>query len=89
MGHGWAMLTYLDGSTAKYLGQGAQRFPAVALQARGAQPVARAAHFGPGEVVHNGEALPPEDGGTVGHGEDARVDEAFERRRPGIARPKG
>jgi hypothetical protein len=79
------MLTYLDGASAQYLGQRAQGLATVALVAAGALAVQLTARLAPGQVVHDGEALPPEDGGAVGHGQHARVDEALQRQRPLVA----
>lgn len=37
--------------------------------------------------MDDGEFVAPKDGGAMGHGENARVDEAFECSWPGFARP--
>jgi hypothetical protein len=81
-----AMLTYLDGAAAQHLGQRAHGFPAVRVVAAGALAVEITPRLAPGQVVHHGEALAPEDGSAVGHGQHARVDEALQRRRPLVAR---
>jgi len=85
----WAMLTYLHGPASKYLRQRAQRLAAVALMARRPLAVQVAARLAPCQVVDDGELVSPEDGGAVGHGQDARVDEAFERAGPLFARAEG
>jgi hypothetical protein len=71
------MLTYLDGAPSHHLCQCAHRFSAVTVMAAGSLAVQITARLPPGQVVHNGEALAPEDGSTVGHGQHARVDEAL------------
>jgi hypothetical protein len=86
---GNAMRTYFNGATANYLNQGTQRFSAVAFVAGASLAIQPAAPPGPREVVHHGEALAPENGGAVGHGQQTRVDEAVERGWPCGARPQG
>jgi hypothetical protein len=83
---GRAMLTYLDGAAAQHPVQRAQRLSAVAVVAAGALAVEVTPRLAPGQVVHHREALAPEDGGAVRHGQDARIDEAYQRRRPLVAR---
>ena len=72
------MLTYLDGTSSQRLGKGAQRFATVAVMADGALPIQIRARFSPGEIMYSREGVAPEDGGAMGHGKDARVDEAFQ-----------
>lgn len=61
----------------------------IAVARTGSLAVQGAAGLAPGEVVDDGELAAPEDGGTVGHGQHAGVDEACQRRRPRLARPNG
>lgn len=82
------MLTYLDCAPSQRLGKCAQGFAAVADMARRTLAVIGTPRFPPCEVVHDGELLSPEYGGAVGHGQDARVDEAFERAGPCVAGSK-
>jgi hypothetical protein len=80
------MLTYLDGASAQHLLQRAHGFAAVAVMAAGALAVQIASRLAPGQVVHDREALAPEYGGAVGHGQHARVDQTLQRQRPLVAR---
>lgn len=81
-----AMLTYLDRTSSQRLEQRAQGLPAVGFFADGALAVLLAARLLPRQVMHRREALAPEDGGAVGHGQHARVDKTLQRRRPLFAR---
>jgi hypothetical protein len=77
-----AMLTHLDGPTARDSLQGTQSLGLVGIAGARALAVERSAGFGPGRVVDDGKATAPEEGSAMGHGHDARVDEACERGRP-------
>lgn len=72
------MLTYLDRAAAQHCGQRAHGLAAITVLPRRALAVEVAPRLLPGQVVHDGEALPPENGGAMGHGQDARVDETLQ-----------
>jgi hypothetical protein len=83
------MLTYLDRTSSQHLGQCAHGLAAVGIMAHGALAIQIATRLSPCQVVHDGEALSPENGGAVGHGQNTRVDETFQRRRPFLVRAEG
>jgi hypothetical protein len=76
------MLTYLYRTSSQHLGQSAHGLAAVGVMATGALAIQIPTRLSPCQVVHHGEAVSPENGGAVGHGQDTRVDETLQRSRP-------
>jgi hypothetical protein len=66
-----AMLTHLDGPSARDRLQGTQGFGFVGVAGACALAVERSAGFGPGRVVDDGKATAPEESSAMRHGHDA------------------
>lgn len=73
------MLTYLDGSAAHYSLQSAESLCFVTFKCACALAIQPTARLCPCRVGNDGEFATPEYGGTVGYGQNAGVNEAFER----------
>lgn len=72
------LLTYLASTPAYGDPERRESLLRVRLGGACALAIQRSTSLAPGDVVHYGQALPPEDGGAVRYGEDGGVDEDFE-----------
>jgi hypothetical protein len=63
------MLTYLDSPSPQHFGERADGFPAIAIVGTCTLAVQVLACLAPGQIVYHAQAVAPENGRAMGHGQ--------------------